>query len=403
MAKRYTMIATQNGTTTVTWDNDDAPDGTGSGPNAPGGTLTQIRVLSVSDYDKPFVEEGGESWRNLSSALMPGTLVAQWNFDGDHTDSSGNSLDMTPKNTEVAATGQVNLPAGGGGSVGINSPLIIDDGYNGSVEFRFVTSAGSPTSHARRIVLTLSETQAQLTTKLYDEIVASPLDLTPVDNGTNVGLTNNRIGTDGNITITNSISGVSVSGMSGGIGKLQRYPVRQGIQGWETAQGVDYEFQRASYDAALGITGAMSIWTIVRVDQVPTGDARFAVFSGPSDVEADNYLYALYLQANSTQLRYFCEHQAGVNNTAYAQLRMSLGQMSLLSMSRDASGNVTFFLNGDSSGPHDCAIPTGGTGGQFQFPDNNVLITGFYGCLAITNATHDVNDHLAMYDYVRSL
>lgn len=43
----YTMRAIQDGTATVYWDNDNAPDKTGTGPNAPPGVLTDIGIESV--------------------------------------------------------------------------------------------------------------------------------------------------------------------------------------------------------------------------------------------------------------------------------------------------------------------------------------------------------------------
>jgi hypothetical protein len=42
---RYIMAAKQNGTTDVFWVSDGGPDSSGTGPNAPGGTLTDIRVV----------------------------------------------------------------------------------------------------------------------------------------------------------------------------------------------------------------------------------------------------------------------------------------------------------------------------------------------------------------------
>lgn len=43
----YTMRAVQNGSATVYWENDNTPDNTGAGPNAPGGTLTDIGIKAV--------------------------------------------------------------------------------------------------------------------------------------------------------------------------------------------------------------------------------------------------------------------------------------------------------------------------------------------------------------------
>lgn len=87
MPVRYTMIATQNGTTTVTWPNIGSPDTGGTGPHVPSGTLTNIRIL-----DKKLVTE---SWQNMDSALIPGTVQALYDFEGDFTDSSGNGIDLT--------------------------------------------------------------------------------------------------------------------------------------------------------------------------------------------------------------------------------------------------------------------------------------------------------------------
>lgn len=43
----YTMRAVQNGSATVYWDNENAPDTAGTGPNAPAGTLTDVIVFRV--------------------------------------------------------------------------------------------------------------------------------------------------------------------------------------------------------------------------------------------------------------------------------------------------------------------------------------------------------------------
>lgn len=42
----YTMRARLNGVSYVTWENFNTPDKTGTGPNAPVGTLTDIGVLA---------------------------------------------------------------------------------------------------------------------------------------------------------------------------------------------------------------------------------------------------------------------------------------------------------------------------------------------------------------------
>lgn len=43
----YTMRATQNGSATVYWENEGSPDNTGTGTNAPSGTLTDIGTIAV--------------------------------------------------------------------------------------------------------------------------------------------------------------------------------------------------------------------------------------------------------------------------------------------------------------------------------------------------------------------
>ena len=43
----YTMRAIEDGTPYSYWTNEDAADTTGTGPNAPGGVLTDIGVVSV--------------------------------------------------------------------------------------------------------------------------------------------------------------------------------------------------------------------------------------------------------------------------------------------------------------------------------------------------------------------
>jgi len=43
----YVMEAIQNGTTRVTWKNLNDADVTGTGPNAPSGTLTRIGILAI--------------------------------------------------------------------------------------------------------------------------------------------------------------------------------------------------------------------------------------------------------------------------------------------------------------------------------------------------------------------
>lgn len=287
MPVKYTMVAIQNGTTTVTWPNIDSPDTGGTGPHAPSGTLTNIRVLS-----QQIVKE---NWQNLDSTLMPGTVQGLWHFDGGLTDSSGNGFTLTQES-------------------------------------------------------------------------ANPV-------------------------LYNTIQGLQCVRLSGNDQEL---------------------LERTVNDASLRITGALSLWMIILVtDFDSTNTARIIGFDidlFQPDTLDYNTLYSIQLISGSGRLRAANEYDAGVNVLIEADTAIRTGKLTLMSYSRNGSGDATFFVDGVEYGGFNGNLPNGGTNAatRLRVGGSNVgsdlgqrSVRGFCGGLAVSDSTHVLNDHLAMYDYVR--
>lgn len=289
MAVKYTMIATQNGTTTVTWPNFGSPDTGGTGLYVPSGTLTNIRVLSVEDVE--------ESWQNLDATLMQGTVQGHWDFDGDLTDSSGNGFTLT-------------------------------------------------------------------------HISAAPL----------------------------------------------LYSIIKGLQCLRM-DGEGDHVERTVNDASLRILGTLSLWAIYKASRVDfTYEASLVEF-GPNvtttAVEANNVAYRLFAQLETGRLGMLHQHGAFVFDVVFSSSSIPLGDLFLISVSRDGSGNYEMFVNGESLGTFAVGnAATGATGADIRFrvggsssglsPDRR-SVRGYVGGVAVTDATHTLAQHQIMYDHVRGL
>jgi hypothetical protein len=348
---------------------------------------------------------GGETWSDLDPNLAPGNVAAFWKFNGDILDSGPNSLDLQEEIGAAAPAGGINLPAGGG-SLGSGQNMTIFDGVNGEITVRTQLNGSDPsTQHLRYVNFVSGDSQAQLASKFFDAIDGSDLEITAVNNTSNIALTNDNLNTDGNISIQEGITGVTVFGMSGGFRQKREFSEIKGLQCLSVHQDSE-ALRRTGHDPALALTGPMSIWALIYINEWnPTAWGRICQMAGTSEFESNNALYLLALDNDNVRRRliYTCEHGfGGFNSTVRSDFEVPVGEMLLVSLSRDANGTITFYMNGQKSADRFSAIPTGGNAATLSIKDGaDGFINGFYGGTLITDAAHTLEDHLAMLEAVR--
>jgi hypothetical protein len=119
----------------------------------------------------------------------------------------------------------------------------------------------------------------------------------------------------------------------------------------------DTILNRGAYDAALDIKGDLTLEALVYPTELPNGFKEIVGFSGATEVEADNTIYTMGVEAGGESCHVFYEHEhgAGVDDrfiwdTAEAganAIAIPILQWSYLVVVRDDTAKtVTLFVNG---------------------------------------------------------
>ncbi len=115
---------------------------------------------------------------------------------------------------------------------------------------------------------------------------------------------------DGNLT-DSSGNGLNLALTTG----TERYSVHGGLKGLQCDDSAGYN--RPSNDAALTITGELTIEAVLQYPDTPGLVLQNQVwinFGGASETEADNVLYNVSAVSGQAQIQLFHENGAGVNN-----------------------------------------------------------------------------------------
>jgi hypothetical protein len=154
-----------------------------------------------------------------------------------------------------------------------------------------------------------------------------------------------------------------------------RRVVRNGLQG-HAYVGLD-EYHRSAVDSSLVSLAAATLEMVA----VPgpgafsaQEDALFVVGGDPaSELEPENFIFALRANANSGSFYAFHEHGAGVNDTGQlGQAMLSIGKMQYLVLTRDSDGQTyRLYIDGTLMGTVDLVNPP--TGGA----NSRIYVGGF--------------------------
>jgi len=144
--------------------------------------------------------------------------------------------------------------------------------------------------------------------------------------------------------------------------------------------GSGYEHFTATDGGALALTGAMTISAILLIEQeYPSNDAAVVTYDGgAAETESQNYLYSVQFNVASQRVQYSSENGAGTNSNASPSVRVyAPGQMFILHMVRDATGDISFYLNGVQHGDTlSTTLPTGGGSSTINVCNSNTGLTG---------------------------
>jgi len=115
------------------------------------------------------------------------------------------------------ATGSLAIPAGGGAAIIDGETFTLTNAAGTATVFEFDVGGGGITGDVA-VVITGAENQAALSALVFAAINTAGIDITAVDGGTAVTLTQDTAGTAGNVTITDTVADVGFvpSGFSGG-------------------------------------------------------------------------------------------------------------------------------------------------------------------------------------------
>jgi hypothetical protein len=126
----------------------------------------------------------------------------------------------------VQATGSLAIPAGGGGAIIDAETFTLTNTAGTATVFEFDVGGGGITGDVA-VVITGAENQAALSALVFGAINGAGIDITAVDNGTSVGLTQDTAGTAGNVTITETV--VDVGFVAAGFAGGTDVPVEGGV------------------------------------------------------------------------------------------------------------------------------------------------------------------------------
>lgn len=170
----------------------------------------QLVFLRVADSD---VASSDATVQGLTGSTGGTAATGTITFTGGTNPDNGDTI--TIPDQALAATGSVTVT----GAPAVASEVVLNDGTNAAVTFRFVASQGDVTQTVTLREVVIGTTTAQTALALQQAVENAPvLDITATVAGNVVSLTNDASGTGGNVAITetDSANALTIDGMSGG-------------------------------------------------------------------------------------------------------------------------------------------------------------------------------------------
>ena len=127
---------------------------------------------------------------------------------------------------------------------------------------------------------------------------------------------------------------------------------------------------RSAYDAAFEIVGALTLEVLATVHD-DDGECAFASYVGDrnSETEPNNFLYTIRALPASLRIQTVWENNGGINTDSAVAWGAGVvpGVLSLITLTRDGSGNANMYINGELiDGPVATTPPTiSGSAGRF--------------------------------------
>lgn len=133
---------------------------------------------------------------------------------------------------------------------------------------------------------------------------------------------------------------------------------------------VDTTRYESPYAAALAITGAITIEAVFMLSHTSGNQDTLIAFRGTaaSEAQADNALWDFKTTAAPAQPLYVSENGGGSDSNFTFNAIVPVGQIVHGVITRDGSGNVVYYENGESKGGGATTTPDGGT--------NAILVVG---------------------------
>ena len=119
-------------------------------------------------------------------------------------------------------------------------------------------------------------------------------------------------------------------------------------------------------DAGLRLAGLLTIeWIGYLMEISANPDTIVNHGTAGSGAQAHNYLYYLAVLNNTGLLRYTSESGAGVASTVDFNAQMPVGALTMLTLTRDLTGLVSLYINGDFQDSGATTLPDGGASSRF--------------------------------------
>jgi hypothetical protein len=157
------------------------------------------------------------------------------------------------------------------------------------------------------------------------------------------------------------------------------YTLTQNSQGWgHMPNGVKAGFFRDStyfshaYNAALAITGEITVEVIAFLVDNPTNDLNICSFGVTGESLASNVLWSLGVDGTKGALRYFAEYGSAGTNIVFDSGNYSVpaSQVVHLAMTRSSSQIINLYINGYCVGTSSALhAPEGGTSDMLKIGD----------------------------------
>lgn len=202
-------------------------------------------------------------------------------------------------------------------------------------------------------------------------------------------------------------SGNGLTLLDAGNGHTQYFGGTHGIQGvWlDPLSDGDYHLERTSNDTELTITGELTVWYLYHKLVEAKDGVYYSFFPGTGgETEADNILYN-YLDSgiiNNDPLFTVVETGPGTNVEFFFDHHIPYGGWHLHVMTRDSSGDVRVYCDGDLAGLQSSGLsaPSGGTNSRLQIGEDPT--EGYLGHMIICNSEASPADVWRMWNHVQN-